>query len=235
MKNISPHPRHTSGELLDPTYDEGFKLLFGREDVSEEMLKELLNSIFEGDSELENIESLSYMNPEKEGEYSRAKGIRYDILCKTSSGHRFIVEMQKTPQRYFIKRAEYYYCRAIAEQGFSGKGEDSTIWDYNYIPVIGVYICQSRVKGIPPKLVTKCRLADEQTGEPIESTIRYVYVQLPYCKSSEDECDNYCDEWMYNIKNMGNKQEVAFTSKREIFRRLSEMSKISNLTPDQRR
>ena len=40
---------------------------------------------------------------------------------------------------------------------------------------------------------------------------------------------------MYNIKNMGNKQEVAFTSKREIFRRLSEMSKISNLTPDQRR
>ena len=221
--------------LLDPTYDAGFKLLFGREDVSEDMLKELLNSIFEGDSELADIQSVTYMNSEKEGEYSGARGIRYDILCRTGSGHRFIVEMQKAPQRYFIKRAEYYYSRAIAEQGFSGKGKESATWDYDFTPVVGVYICQTRVKGLPPKLVTRCRLADEESGEPIESTIRYVYVQLPYCKQTEEECISYCDEWMYNIRNMGQKQEVAFKSKRDVFRRLAEISKVSNLSPAQRR
>lgn len=234
--NSERQSRELPGErLLDPTYDVGFKLMFGREDVSEDVLKELLKSIFEGDPKLSDIATVTYMNPEKEGEYSGARGIRYDILCKTSTGHRFIVEMQKTPQRYFVKRAEYYYSRAVAEQGFSGKGEESESWDYNYTPVVGVYICQSKVKGIPPKLVTRCRLTDEQTGEPIESTIRYVYVQLPFCKQSEEECDSYCEEWMYNIKNMGQKQEVAFKSKRDVFRRLAEISKVSNLSPEQRR
>lgn len=221
--------------LLDPTYDTGFKLLLGREDVSEELLKEFLNAIFEGDPQLSDIQSVTYMNSEKEGEYLGVKGIRYDILCKTGSGHRFIVEMQKSWQRYFLKRAEYYYCRAVAEQGFSGKNEESLSWDYNYVPVVGVYICQTGIRGLPEKLVTRGWLTDEETGEPIGSSIRFVFIQLPFCKSNEEECENYSDEWIYNIKYMGIKQEVAFTSKRDIFKRMAEIAKVSSLTPEQMR
>ena len=221
--------------LLDPTYDAGFKLLLGREGVSEELLKELLNSLFEGDPDLSDIQSVTYMNPEKEGEYSGTKGIRYDILCQTGSGHRFIVEMQKSWQRYFIKRAEYYYSRAIAEQGFIGKNEESRRWNYNFVPVVGVYICQKAIKGLPPKLVTRCRLLDEDTKEPIGSSMRLVYIQLPFCKTTKEDCENYSDEWIYNIKYMGIKQEVAFTSRRDVFKRLEEIGKISSLTPDQLR
>lgn len=222
-------------ELIDPTYDSGFKLTFGRVGVSEDVLKELLNSIFEGDPELSDIRSVSYMNPEKEGEYSGHKGIRYDILCQTGSGYRFIVEMQKSWQRYFVKRAEYYYSRAVAEQGLRGRGEEALTWDYNYIPVVGVYICQQRIKGLPPKLITRCRLTDEATGEPIGSTMRFVYIQLPFVKATEEECEEYFDEFSFNLKNMGKNQYVAFQSKREIFRRLAEIAKVATLTPEQAR
>ena len=222
-------------KILDPTYDAGFKLLFGRKNVSEELLRELLNSIFEGDPELSDIRSVSYMNPEKEGEDDGVKGIRYDILCETGSGHRFIVEMQKSSQRYFVKRAEYYYARAVAEQGFGGKDDESMTWNYNYIPVVGVYICQTRIKGLPHKLITRCRLTDESTGQPIGSTIRFVYIQLPYVRETEEECENYFEEWSYNIKNMGKTQHVAFQSHREIFNRLAQLAKLSSLTPDQAR
>lgn len=232
METIDPK---NNERLLDPTYDTGFKLLLGREGVSEEVLKELLNSLFEGDPVLSDIRSITYMNPEKEGEYSGTKGIRYDILCKTGSGHRFIVEMQKSWQRYFVKRAEYYYCRAVAEQGFRGKNEEALRWDYDFVPVVGVYICQTAIKGLPQKLITRCHLTDEGTGEPIGSSFRFVYIQLPFCKDTEAECQNYSDEWIYNLKNMGPKQEVAFKSKRDVFKRLAEIGKISSLTPSQLR
>lgn len=221
--------------IIDPTYDAGFKLLFGREDVSEYVLRELLNSIFEGDPELSDIEAITYMNPEKAGEYSGEKGIRYDILCRTASGYRFIVEMQKSWQRYFVKRAEYYYARAVAEQGYSGRNETNVRWDYNFMPVVGVYICQQRIKGLPEKLITRCQLTDRDTGEPIGSTIRFVYIQLPFVKETEVECENYADEFTFNIKNMGMTQQVAFQNRREVFRRMAEIAKVSSLTPEQAR
>ena len=222
-------------ELLDPKYDTGFKLIFGREDVSEDILREFLNSLFENDPELSDIKSVVYMNTEKTGNYSGAKGIRYDILCETGSGHRFIVEMQKSWQRYFLKRAEYYYARAVSEQGYRGKNRDAIEWDYNFVPVVGVYICQSRIKGLPEKAITRCRLVDEENMQPIDSSLRFVYIQLPFFEMEEAECKNYSDQWIYNIKNMGSKQSVAFKSHRDIFRRLAEIGKVSMLSPEERR
>ena len=42
------------------------------------------------------------------------------------------------------------------------------------------------------------------------------------------------EKWIYNIKNMGIRQEVAFKSNSEIFKRLAEVANVATLTPEQR-
>lgn len=67
-------------EYIDPTYDIGFKLLFGRENVSEEFLIDFLNSLFANVPELRGITTVKYLNTERTSDWKGGKGIRYDLL-----------------------------------------------------------------------------------------------------------------------------------------------------------
>ena len=51
----------------------------------------------------------------------------------------------------------------------------------------------------------------------------------------EVECESLIDMWIYNIKNMGARQEVAFMRKNEIFKRLEKVTSVASLTPAERR
>lgn len=227
---------HHTIEVIDPTYDTGFKLLFGRENLSEEVLMEFLNALLADDPYFRDIVSLRYLNSEHPHERQDGRGVRYDILCETSAGHRFIVEMQKNRQAHFLERSIYYVSRAVAEQGFRGKDEDDNYWDYSLIPVIGVFLCNFATPELPDKFVTYARLADRDTGKPIGDSIRCIYIQLPlFSKTAEADCNTYLEEWIYNIKYMGPNQNVAFTSHREVFRRLAQISSVASLNEAERR
>ena len=41
--------------------------------------------------------------------------------------------------------------------------------------------------------------------------------------------------WIYNLKNMGARQEVAFMRNNEIFKRLEKVTSVASLTPEERR
>ena len=92
-------------KYIDPFTDTGFKIIFGKEHVSNDILRSFLNVLFEGDPVLSDIKSVEYRPNEKTMEWTQGKSIAYDIHCETSTGHRFIVEMQLTKQEYFLKRA----------------------------------------------------------------------------------------------------------------------------------
>ncbi|MDE5997308.1 MAG: Rpn family recombination-promoting nuclease/putative transposase, partial [Muribaculaceae bacterium] len=61
-----------------------------------------------------------------------------------------------------------------------------------------------------------------------------IYIQLPFFEKGKNECDSLIDQWIYNLKNMGPMQEVAFKSRNEIFRRLEKISNVASLTPEER-
>ncbi len=221
-------------KYIDPTYDLGFKLLFGREKVSEPVLVDLLNALLCDREDFEEITSVTYLNNERSADWKDGKSIRYDILCETSSHHRFIVEMQKARQPEFIDRATFYVARGITEQGYRGKKEEELEWDYSLKPVIGIFFCNFHVLGLNKKPVIKASSFDEETLEPIGTKTRYIFVQLPFFEKEEHECENMDDKWIYNIKNMGIRQEVAFKSNSDIFKRLAEVANVATLTPEQR-
>lgn len=221
-------------KVINPTIDEGFKLIFGREDVSEPLLLSLLNSIFANDPDFGDITKLRFIQTEHPNEYIHGRGLRYDIRCETASGHRFIVEMQKADQENFIARSQYYVSRDIASQGYKGKDDRNKQWDFSLVPVIGVFFCNFMISELDRKPVTYARILDEENHQTIGEYQRYVYIQLPCFVKEKVECDSFIDKWIYNIKNMGTMQSVAFKTQDEIFEYLDNVSNVATLPPEER-
>ena len=226
-----PYGQH----VIDPLFDIGFKLIFGRENVSEPLLVDLLNSIFEGDPKFGNITSVTFKNTEHPNEWVEGKGIRYDIKCETADHQHFIVEMQKAEQEHFLERSCYYVSRAIAAQGYKGKskGKDGEDWDFSLEPVIGIFFCNFHVRELDKRSMVKVSAHDEVTLKPVGDRQKYVFIQIPFFNQQEDECRTELEKWIYNIKNMGRMQKVAFTIE-DTFRYLNEVSDFATLPPKER-
>lgn len=221
--------------FIDPFTDTGFKIIFGKENKSNEILKAFLNDLFEGQPDFDPVEKLHYLNNERSHESLEDRAILYDIVCETQSGHRFIVEMQRQPQPYFFGRSIYYVSRAIYEQGLRGIEREKDKWDYGLLPVIGVFFCDFHVRELGKELVQHVRLCDTATNKPVGNLMRYAFIQLPMFRKKEHECLTEFDKWIYILKNMSKMQTMPFTSHRDIFERLASVSNVAALTPDERR
>lgn len=103
-------------KFIDSMTDTGFKIVFGKEGQSNEILMALLNELFRGQEGFEPIVSLKYINNERSRDNDEGKTIIHDIICETQLGHKFMVEMHKQPQPFFQDWAEYYMSRALTEQ-----------------------------------------------------------------------------------------------------------------------
>ena len=99
-----------------PTYidllsDYGFKNTFGKENYSEDFLIDFLNELFSDEPDYKDIVAIKYRNVEKTQNTQRDKSVRYDLICETDRGHRFIVEMQRCNKVNFKDRVTYYVAR----------------------------------------------------------------------------------------------------------------------------
>lgn len=102
-------------------------------------------------------------------------------------------------------------------------------------PVIGVFLCNFHVPALPYKTLTRARIIDEETSEPVGDLVRMVFIQLPSFEKREEECESEFDQWIYNLKNMGQNQAVAFQNRNDIFRRVANIGRLANLSPEERR
>lgn len=98
-----------------------------------------------------------------------------------------------------------------------------------------MFLCDFLHSELPPKPITKVGLTDYATGEPMGNYMRYVYIQLPSFNKEENDCVTYSDQWLFNIKNMGPMQNVAFTRQNDVFQRLANVGSIASLSEADRR
>lgn len=220
--------------FVDPFTDVGFKIVFGKENKSNEILRSFLNDLFHDQEDFDPIRTLRYLNNERSRERLDDRSVIYDILCETEQGHRFIVEMQRQSKPHFFGRAVYYVSRAIYEQGLKGANKENDDWNYDVIPVVGVFFCDFYVKGLAHRLVQHLRLCDLATRQPVGNLMRYAFIQLPAFTKREEECHSEFDKWIYILKNMSTMQTIPFTSHRDVFDRLARISSVAALTPEER-
>ena len=106
---------------INPFTDFGFKKLFGT-DANKDLLIDFLNNLFQGK---EVVKSLTFKNNENQGNSKVDRKTIFDLYCENEKGEKFIVELQKSKQKFFKERSLYYATFPIQEQAKRGD------WDYN--------------------------------------------------------------------------------------------------------
>lgn len=218
--------------FIDPFTDTGFKIIFGKENQSNDFLRLFLNGLLEGEPGFEPIVKITYRNTEHTPDSDSNRTTRYDIHCETESGHHYIVEMQRKPQPYFMARAVFYVSRKLTSQGKRDTSADGE-WKYELTPVIGVFFCNFFLDE-DHRLVRHAMLCDTATDQPITPLMRYVFIQLPAFNKKEEECETPLDEWIYILKNMKNMDKMPFTTHREVFERLARVTNYEALSEPER-
>ena len=211
--------------FIDPRVDWAFKRIFGSEDTKECLIT-FLNGLFEDELVIKDV---TFAKTEKLGLRPDDRGVVFDVYCITNEGKHIIVEMQKKEQEYFADRALYYTARAIVQQGVRG------IWDYHLAPVYTVcfmdFVSDSPVL---KKFRTDLVLTDLQTRQRVSDRMRIVYLQLPlFDKHTEAECMDIFDCWIYIVKNMNMFEQMPFSEKYPVFRKLAEIGDLRKLSREE--
>mgnify|MGYP004466698599 CR=1 FL=1 len=211
--------------FIDPRVDWAFKRIFGSEDTKECLIT-FLNGLFEDELVIKDV---TFAKTEKLGLRPDDRGVVFDVYCVTNEGKHVIVEMQKKEQEYFADRALYYTARAIVQQGVRG------IWDYHLAPVYTV--CFMDFVSSSPVLKefrTDLVLTDLQTRQRVSDRMRIVYLQLPlFDKHTEAECMDIFDCWIYIVKNMNMFEQMPFSEKYPVFRKLAEIGDLRKLSREE--
>ena len=210
-------------DLLD---DEVFKLVFGRESTKDVMI-EFLNQVIPD----RKIVDLEFIDKEMHPVERDAKGVVYDMFCKTDSGARIIVEVQRRKQPFYPERAIYYSTFQIQRQVEAGA--DS----YDFLPVYVINILNFKMGNHDncADVKTVYRLYEESSHRLLTDRVTFIFIELPRFKKSIDELDGKVLEGMYFcFKNMAVLDERPKMLTHRIFNKIFEVSELYNMDQETR-
>ena len=193
-------------EFANLTRDVGFKIVFGTEGQSENLLMTLLNRLLGL-----KIVSLKYLPTERLGLTEEESKSLFDVYCKDSNGRRFLIEMQMWTQPYFHKRAVYYSSLSVQDQARIEKDRQKKYgrkWDYYFSPVYQVSflnfpntIVESKEDG-PNPYISHYVYRSKDTGRELGDDTNIVFIDLHKFRKDFEECSDLCEKWLYSIRNM---------------------------------
>jgi len=119
-------------KYINPFTDYGFKRLFG-EEPNKGLLLDFLNELLK--EEQGKITELTYLKSENLGATELHRKAIFDLYCTNERGEKFIVELQKTKQKFFKDRTVYYSTFPIRDQAIMGSE-----WDFELKKVYTIAI-----------------------------------------------------------------------------------------------
>ncbi|MEO0648432.1 MAG: Rpn family recombination-promoting nuclease/putative transposase [Cyanobacteria bacterium J06650_10] len=209
---------------INPLTDFGFKRLFGTA-PNKALLIDFLNVIL---PERHTISDLSYRNSENIGNTAIDRKVIFDIYCKSQSGERFIVEIQKAKQNFFKDRSVYYSTFPIQEQAQKG------IWDYRLSPVYTVGILDfvfDEHKGDDTILHTV--ELKNQKCEVFYDKLKFIYLELPKFKKTVEQLETHFDKWLFLLKHLPDLKDPPEALQESTFSQLFEVAEIANFSPEE--
>ena len=210
-------------DLLD---DEVFKLVFGRESTKDVMI-EFLNQVIPD----RKIVDLEFIDKEMHPVERDAKGVVYDMFCKTDQGTRIIVEVQRRKQPFYPERAIYYSTFQIQRQVEAGA--DS----YDFLPVYVINILNFKMDQHEDctDVKTVYRLYEECSHQLLTDRVTFIFIELPRFRKSIDELDGNVLEGMYFcLKNMAALEECPRVLTHQVFKKIFEVSELCKMDQEKR-
>ncbi len=212
-------------KYINPLTDFGFKKLFGTE-PNKILLIDFLNQIL---PERHQIEDLTYAKNEQLGLNELDRKAIFDLYCVGVTGEKFIVELQKAKQNFFKDRSVYYASFPVQEQAKQGD------WNYKLAPVYIVGILDFIFDDHKEEdtLLHFVELKNQRC-EVFYDKLKFVYVELPKFRKSEEELENHFDKWLFVFKHLANLQNQPAILQDRVFQELFEAAEIAKFSLDER-
>ncbi|MGV6809833.1 MAG: Rpn family recombination-promoting nuclease/putative transposase [bacterium] len=207
-------------KYVNPFTDFGFKKLFG-EEPNKILLISFLNSLL---PEKHQIKDLKYTQNEYQGYTPFDRKAIFDLSCISTTGERFIVELQKARQNYFKDRSLYYAAFAIQEQAQRGT------WNYKLAAVytIGIldFLFIENEQENNTDVIHTVQLKN-QYGEVFYEKLTFIYLALPNFKKTLDQLNSVQDKWFYLFRHLHEFDEIPEIYSDHVFPQLFEVAKIA--------
>ncbi len=209
-------------KYINPFTDYGFKRLFG-EEPNKNLLLDFLNELLR--EEQGKITELTYLKNENLGTTELNRKAIFDLYCTNEKGERFIVELQKTKQKFFKDRTIYYSTFPIQEQAKKGSS-----WDFQLEKVYTIAILDfifDEDKEHQDKFRYDVKLKELEIDEVFSDKLNFIYLEMPKFNKDIDELETHFDKWLYVIKNLHKLDRIPEKLKENIFLQLFETAEIS--------
>jgi predicted transposase/invertase (TIGR01784 family) len=224
-------------KFVNPFSDYSWKKIFGSE-VSKDLIISFLNEVIHQ----EVIIDITFRNVEMLGLKQDQRRAVFDIFCENEKGEIFIVEMQKSRQKYFSDRVLYYASFAIQQQSMLVKEkldkESDAIrkrWNYHiskvYVICVLNYIMEP---AYPEKYRWDIVRMDRELKIPFSETLNEVYLEMPKFVLPLHECTTLYKKWLYVLNNIEIMERLPEELNNQIFRKLKSLVEVERMTVDQR-
>ncbi len=212
-------------KYINPFTDYGFKRLFG-EEPNKDLLLDFLNVLLK--KEQGKITELQYLKNENLATTELNRKAIFDLYCTNEKGEKFIVELQKTKQKFFKDRTVYYSTFPIREQAIRGSG-----WDFELKKVYTIAILDfvfDEDENLPNKFRYDVKLSDIDTKKVFYDKLTFIYLEMPKFNKKIDELNTRFDKWLFVLKNLHKLDRIPESLKENIFLKLFETAEISKFS-----
>jgi predicted transposase/invertase (TIGR01784 family) len=208
---------------VNPFTDFGFKRIFG-EELNKDLLIDFLNTLLQGQ---EVIKELTYSKNEHQGRLQYDRKAIFDLYCENEQGEKFIVEIQKTKQKFFKDRTIYYSTFPITQQAEQGE------WNFELKAVYTVAILDFTFddEDHDKTVVSHVQLMDTDKKQVFYDKLTFIYLQMPNFTKTEDALQNHFDKWLYVFKNLPKLHNRPHKLQERVFEKLFRVAEIAQFKP----
>jgi len=211
-------------KYINPYTDFGFKKLFG-EEGNKNLLIDFLNQLLPSHHQ---IKDLTFQNVEQVPDTSEEPKAFFDIHCKSTSGERFIVEMQKAKVDFFKDRSLYYLTYPIREQAQRGE------WNFELSAIYFIAVLDFWYEAEKTAKFHRYIMLKDQDNDPFYKKLGLIYLQMPAFKKKETELETHFDKWAYFLKNLEKMEDIPQILNEPVFEQAFNTAEVANFSKQQR-
>jgi len=215
-------------KYINPFTDYGFKRLFG-EEPNKDLLLDFLNELLK--KEQGKITDLQYLKNENLANTELNRKAVFDLYCTNEKGEKFIVELQKSKQKFFKDRTVYYSTFPIQEQSKIGSE-----WDFELKKVYTIAILDfifEEDKKDPEKYRYDVKLTDIETNKIFYDKLMFIYLEMPKFNKTDEELETRFDKWLFVLKNLHKLDRIPDDLRENIFEKLFETAEIAKFNKEE--
>jgi predicted transposase/invertase (TIGR01784 family) len=208
-------------KYVNPFTDFGFKKIFG-EEASKPLLIDFLNALLPSSNQ---IKDLSFKNNEQLGLKEPDRKAIYDIYCENEMGEKFIVELQKSKQNYFINKPNFYDTFPILE--YAEKIElHNNLKAVYCVGILDFTFDDYETEPEKSEVVHTIKLKNNY-GKTFYDKLTFIYLEMPNFKRGEQQLETRLDKWLYFIKHLEDFQSIPSIIADDVFKQAFEKAELA--------